>query len=102
MSKALLVVLVAVAVAVGGGFFFLTQMPPAATVPAFVWAAGLIVTSALAGVQWAVYTAANDPAKLARLVAEHLPADDILALLASGKDTFSTAVERAAKELGKL
>jgi uncharacterized protein YqgC (DUF456 family) len=95
MSNALMLIVAALAVAIGG--FFVPLAPPLS----WVWAAAVVALSFLAGVQWAVYTMTNDPAKLARLVAKYLPVDEINALVGNGKDAFSIAVAEAAKLLGK-
>lgn len=94
MSNALLSVIAALVVAIGG--FFITLVPPLS----WVWAAAVVALSFLAGVQWAVYTMATNPEKLARLVAKHLPVDEIKELM--GTSGFGDMISKAARELGKL
>lgn len=92
MSNALMSIIAALIVAVGG--FFVTLVPPLS----WVWAAAVLALSFLAGVQWAVYTMASDPEKLARLVAKYLPADEVKNLVGTGG--FGDMVAKAKKKLG--
>lgn len=94
MSNALMAIIAALVVAVGG--FFVTLVPPLS----WVWAAAVVALSFLAGVQWAVHTMATNPEKLARLVAKHLPVDEIKNLVGTGG--FGDMIVNAAKKLGRL
>lgn len=92
MSKMLMSIIAALVVAVGG--FFFTLVPPLS----WVWAAAVVALSFLAGVQWAVYTMASNPEKLARLVAKYLPEAEIRNLVGTGG--FGDMVAMAKKKLG--
>lgn len=89
MSKALITIIALIAVFFVG--LFVAIPPP------FTWArdAAIAALAALAGVQWSVYTSANDPDKLAKFVAKHLPAAEVMKLIKDGRDAFSTAVAKA-------
>ncbi|MEY4952506.1 MAG: hypothetical protein RL299_930 [Pseudomonadota bacterium] len=65
--------------------------------PPFSWVrdAAIAVLALLAGVQWAIYTAASDPEKLARFVAKYLPRESVEALISQGSDSFSRLVAKA-------
>lgn len=90
-----LMYLVAFAVVAVGGFIYPLPVPFS-----WIWAAAIGTLAFLAGVQYAVYTAAKDPEKLARLVAKYLPVEDIKALAGTGG--FGDMVVDAAKKLGVI
>lgn len=94
MSVVLMYLVAFAAVAVGG---FVYPLP----VPfSWLWAVAIGALAFLAGVQYAVYTSAKDPEKLARLAAKYLPVDEIKTLVGSGG--FGDMIANAAKKLGRL